>query len=429
MRSQITLREAWTTFRRVLLFLVLLSLLGGSTFVFHTPEDRISLYTNPHEFDFLGWTLSAVLGKLSYIGLGTTHFLDESNRTDLVREYLILVGELQSTRSELEAAFGDPDPARSAPEVERLTKVMEQLKAEAEGLRPLAEIILQEQVAYVLADLNLGLVGIVFPPVAFEFAQLPSSLIVSPRDIIRQDASISLRVDLSLQEKVTLEERVEQNEDISALVVPVGGLGTYPTMILESTALSWITEVIVHEWVHNYLAFRPLGLNYSTTSELRTMNETTASLVGLAVGREVLARYYPDLLPPAPPQDVVLPPTEQPTPEPPSFDFRAEMRITRLKADQFLEEGEIERAEEYMEARRLIFWENGYRIRKLNQAYFAFYGAYADEPGGAAGDDPVGEAVRALWEREASLASFLRRMARMNSYKDLLSELGLPTRN
>ena len=45
-------------------------------------------------------------------------------------------------------------------------------------------------------------------------------------------------------------------------------------------------------------------------------------------------------------------------------------------------------------------------MRKLNQAYFAFYGAYADQPGGAAGEDPVGPAVRALRERSQGLADF-----------------------
>jgi hypothetical protein len=103
------------------------------------------------------------------------------------------------------------------------------------------------------------------------------------------------------------------------------------------------------------------------------------------------------------------------------------MRTTRLEVDVLLAAGEIEQAEQYMEARRLFFWDNGYRIRKLNQAYFAFHGAYADAPGGAAGDDPVGEAVRALWQRVGSPADFLRLMARMNSYQDLLNEVGLPS--
>ncbi len=49
-----------------------------------------------------------------------------------------------------------------------------------------------------------------------------------------------------------------------------------------------------------------------------------------------------------------------------------------------------------MELRRQVFVDHGYIIRKLNQAYFAFYGAYADSPVSAAGEDPVGEAVREL---------------------------------
>jgi len=69
---------------------------------------------------------------------------------------------------------------------------------------------------------------------------------------------------------------------------------------------------------------------------------------------------------------------------------------------------------------------NGYLLRKLNQAYFAFYGAYADVPGGAAGEDPVGPAVRALRERSTSLADFIHRIARMNSFEDLQAALAAP---
>jgi hypothetical protein len=76
-----------------------------------------------------------------------------------------------------------------------------------------------------------------------------------------------------------------------------------------------------------------------------------------------------------------------------------------------------------MEQRRLFFWENGYAIRKLNQAYFAFYGAYADVPGGAAGEDPVGPAVRALRAQSVSLTEFLTTIARMNSFQQLQDAL------
>jgi hypothetical protein len=101
------------------------------------------------------------------------------------------------------------------------------------------------------------------------------------------------------------------------------------------------------------------------------------------------------------------------------FDIREELRITRLRVDELLAEGKVEQAEQYMEERRVFFWENGYRIRKLNQAYFAFYGAYADQPGGASGADPVGAAVRLLRDQSENLAEFLKKIAWMTSFEEL----------
>ena len=100
------------------------------------------------------------------------------------------------------------------------------------------------------------------------------------------------------------------------------------------------------------------------------------------------------------------------------------MHVTRVVVDMFLEEGFIEQAERYMELRRQFFWDHGYHIRKLNQAYFAFYGAYADIPGGAAGEDPVGAAVRELRAQSSSLVEFIDQMAWLVSFEDLLELLG-----
>ena len=65
-------------------------------------------------------------------------------------------------------------------------------------------------------------------------------------------------------------------------------------------------------------------------------------------------------------------------------------------------------------------------MRKINQAYFAFHGAYADTPGGAAGEDPVGPAVRALREQSDSLADFIKTMAWMWSFDQLLETVNQP---
>ncbi|HSV85924.1 MAG TPA: hypothetical protein VLH85_05075, partial [Levilinea sp.] len=64
-------------------------------------------------------------------------------------------------------------------------------------------------------------------------------------------------------------------------------------------------------------------------------------------------------------------------------------------------------------------WDNGHYIRRLNQAYYAFYGAYADEPGGAAGEDPVGPAVRDLRARSQTLVQFIDRISWMTSFDTL----------
>jgi hypothetical protein len=200
-------------------------------------------------------------------------------------------------------------------------------------------------------------------------------------------------------------------------------------MVIESTDLTWLLQTISHEWVHNYLTLRPLGMNYDTTPELRTMNETTASIAGDEIGSAVISRFYPELAPPpapaANPQPQSTPASEPtPTPQLPTFDFNTEMHTTRVRVDELLAAGQIEEAETYMESRRQIFWEHGYLIRRLNQAYFAFYGAYADSPGGAAGEDPVGPAVRALRANNASLADFINQIAWMNSFSDLQNAVG-----
>jgi hypothetical protein len=81
-----------------------------------------------------------------------------------------------------------------------------------------------------------------------------------------------------------------------------------------------------------------------------------------------------------------------------------------------------------MEARRALFVKHGYLIRKLNQAYFAFYGAYNADPDGApaAGRDPVGPAVQALRARSRSLGDFLRQIATVRDFADLQQRLARP---
>jgi len=235
--------------------------------------------------------------------------------------------------------------------------------------------------------------------------------------VIQQTADISVTPDLPLAEITRLEDAVAGGLDVSALVVPIGGVGVYPTMVNRTTDLNWQVEVVAHEWIHNYLTLRPVGVLYFSTPPMRTINETTANIAGSEIGEAVILRFYPEFAPE--PLDEPAPRPQPQDEAPPVFDFRAEMHETRLQTDALLAAGNIEEAEAYMEARRQFFLENGYRIRKLNQAYFAFYGSYADQAEGPAGADPVGGAVRELRSGSVSLADFLDQMAWVTSYEAL----------
>ena len=137
---------------------------------------------------------------------------------------------------------------------------------------------------------------------------------------------------------------------------------------------------MAHEWFHHYLVFYPLGRNYWSSGEMVTINETVANIAGDEVGNAVYERYYMKEAPQPPPPTPEPGASPTPAPDPPAFSFNREMRETRLEADRLLAEGKIEEAESYMEQRRLVFADNGYFLRKLNQAYFAFHGSYADRP-------------------------------------------------
>lgn len=384
---------------------------------------RARVFTRDKEFDFIEWTLDALGIKLSQMALGSENYLNATQRHQFVLDYLHLIWEIQVNESRLQEIYADPnvnDPETVSQELRQELAEQRQRRAQ---VAPLAEAILQEQVGEVAGELGLAFGGQPIPPVLYHSTPLPWGLVISPRDAIRQDAFIPLVPDLPLEEQVGLEENVDRSLEMSSLVVGIGGMGLYPTMVDETSNLNWLSEVVAHEWVHNFMMLRPLGISYVNTPELRTMNETTAAIAGKEIGRAVIERYYPELLPKEQPASQA--PSTETSKEPPAFDFNAEMRLTRVEVDRLLAEGKAKEAEAYMEQRRAVFWENGYHIRKLNQAWFAFHGAYADSPGGgAAGEDPVGAAVRELRAQSKTLAEFVKRMSWMSSFEQLQKAVG-----
>jgi hypothetical protein len=390
--------------------------------------DRVRAYTRNIEFDYVSWMLNAARLKIQQGAVGMPDYINTESSKVAVTDYLHVTQQIIQSEDALNKIYADAAITDKETASSQIRTQLNSLDRQQTAMAPIAEAILQGQVSMVAADFGLTTLGQPIPTVLYHSTPVPNALIVSPRDHIEQTANISVSPDLTTDEQAALEDRVDQGLDVSSLVVPIGGVGVYPTMIMRTTDLVWLTSTIAHEWTHNYLEFRPLGLLYDRTSELRTMNETTADISGNEIGAEVIKRFYPELLDATPPDpDLASFPQVHPNPgdmQRPPFDFRAEMHTTRVNADALLAAGKITAAEAYMEQRRQIFVKNGYYIRKLNQAYFAFYGAYADVPGGAAGEDPVGPAVRALRAQSKSLADFVNRIAWMTSFDQLKKAVG-----
>jgi hypothetical protein len=215
-----------------------------------------------------------------------------------------------------------------------------------------------------------------------------------------------------------MEAQVLEDLDQVGYVTNIGGLATYPAMILEVGHLPFLVEVTAHEWAHHWLTFHPLGLFYSSAAETQTINETVASIFGKEVGAAVLRRYYPEFAPPPArptPPVVSAPPSP---PDPTAFDFRREMYQTRVVVDAMLAAGQIEAAEIYMQERRQTFVQKGHNLRVLNQAYFAFHGSYADT-GGATGGNPIGPTVNQVRAQSGSLREFMDNVAPVVSLAEL----------
>jgi hypothetical protein len=283
-----------------------------------------------------------------------------------------------------------------------------------------AENILEKQVIQTLynagiynpAD-SLWNVKAIFPAVKLRLQSPPCLLVVSPRDKIERLYNITLDSYMMPDEIADIEEKIEA-AGLSALIVDLGGIATYPSLVSNKYGLDFAINTAIEEWLHQYLAFRPLGALYALNqigikqpAEIITMNETLAGMVSRELGQALYQQYYAPYITRTESQDNNTDNT---------FDFNSEMHRIRVTVDTMLEQGEIKQAEDFMEESRLYLASHGYFIRKLNQAYFAFYGSYADTPGFT---DPIYEDLSELRENSASLSEFLNTASSFSNSEQL----------
>lgn len=245
---------------------------------------------------------------------------------------------------------------------------------------------------------------IVWPPVDIEFGDPLRVLAVSPRDEIRLISSVLLEADLPGRKFADLEATIEADGERSAYVTTVGGVALYPALVVMLRDYQRTLHLVAHEWAHHYLAFYPLGQAYARSGTMRTLNETVADIVGDELAERAMEQHPRDLS-----AEVVEAIAERNA-------IRAAtdpvLRTLRLDVDALLEAGEIEAAESLMEETRLKLAAMGREFRRVNQAFFAFRGAYGANP---ATVTPWGDRLVALRERSDSLADFLGRVREIGS--------------
>jgi hypothetical protein len=375
-------------------------------------DDQVEAISDPYRFHLFDWEVSALADVAGDIFGGEN---EVSDNTDLVFDYFDNIERMRGLRSAIDAA---PDA-----EISSLQDEMAALNDETAGLAGQVVAQLKVEISKALAaeginnPFRFGTFG--FPPIEAVLERPPHLLVISPRDRIETVKRAELLPEMSRQEMEEIEAQVDAL-GYSSLVVPLGGLSTYPSFVTSDADLRFTIDSIVHEWLHQYLAFRPLGflglLNSTGVRpdyDIATMNETVVGIISREIGAVVYEKYYPG-------SATAAPPPEEPAT---GFNFNRVMRETRLAVDAYLAAGEIERAEQYMAEQRAYLAANGWHIRKLNQAFFAFHGNYADGPTSVS---PIGADLKTLRGQSASLKAFLYTVSGMTSYQDLENKIPGP---
>jgi hypothetical protein len=375
----------------------------------------IDLPTGPEDFNLVQWEVRHLPNKWLYeVGTLLRGGPNEEEKTQRLERFLALNAEIASLEQQAASPQGsDSSASGNAALLDELAAA----RQERDQLKNTVEAVLEERVSRVAEEVGLESsfpffphAQWLFPPVDFEFAAPPNVLAISPRDRIYLESTRLLKSDLTLEDIEKVEQYWEA-KGVSALVVGIGAVATYPSAVPPEADYVDLLQTVAHEWLHQYLFFRPLGSRYFLNPTLATINETVADMAGRELGALVAERYPLSAASPAGQAGAGATPTPGA-----GIDFDQVMRGLRLEVDRLLAEGKVAEAESLMEQTRQFLADHGYYIRRINQAYFAFHGLYANTP---ASSSPIGPKLEELRRRSGSLGDFIHTAARITSEADL----------
>jgi hypothetical protein len=392
-------------------------------------ETRLGALTGPQSFSLTLWTVRAFGDKLHQAIDKPGAGLPPAERQKVFDEFFDAAGEINRLEAEI-SDLANRGVVNSDPHLADLERQLRDLRQKRAQQAALVERVIEDQVQTILRQENLAILqkdGVFFPPVISKIIDLPHMLVVSPRASIEMKSGVAIRRSISTQEMNDLEATVDRDLNVRSLLVAIGGLGTYPTMIAGNYGRDFAIGVTAHEWCHVYLTFHPLGFNYGKSGQVTAINETVCSIFEGDVSAAVRETFYGAEKTARPWQATPTPtpaPGEQPKPEEPQgFNERRELRKIFLAAEERLKANDVAGAEQIMEDGRRFLAENNVFLRKLNQAFYAFYGNYAEGPESFR-SDTIGDDLRELRRRSATLRDFMLSVETMTSYDDLKRALG-----
>ena len=397
--------------------LAILTALGFVVIIMHSGDRRV---LQPEEIAAAGFGYNLTLFEAKHLPAKWVHRVytalpwiesPDDFRSNLLERYPNLAREIRSSRHEFELALAQGDVEATKIEEAKVDALL----AERNDMRDAFEEFLESEISSELVRLNLNWSDeFIWPPVDFRIDDTPHVLVTSPREAIERDSVRLLEPEIAELDKQTIENNVLRLANLSAVVLPTGGLASYPNVVPSHYGLLPLLEVAAHEWLHAYLIFHPLGRAYWSNPDMTSLNETLANRFGQEVGRAVYNRLtgekVPTLEPPFVPQD-----DSEDDLEPDRFDAREYLHETRREAEDMLDEGRIEEAEAYMEERRQTLVENGHNIRKINQAYFAFHGTYADSPSSTS---PLARQIWDLRQTTSDVGELVKTLQTLSNYND-----------
>lgn len=371
-------------------------------------------------YSILGWELENFSDKWIYklSTLGSSDSVPKELYYSTLTEYISLTNRLSYLESELENQKADNKTESIYNDTaSTLIQDIESTRLSIVSVRDKVEEFLESEISAEIQNHDIGYtgpMGLHLPPVDFRLTYSPKVLVISPRNRIDMIESILIRNDITQKGISSIENAVKRTGKLSPYIANTGGLATYPSTISHKTSIKNIINIAAHEWLHHYLFFKPLGQSYWSTNTMRSINETTANIFAKEISDAIYSTLTNSGL-----DDINHEHQDRQVNKINNlFDFRMEMRETRLAVEKMLSNDNIEAAEEYMENRRQYFIANGYHLRVLNQAYFAFHGTYADS---ASSISPIYEQLITIRSASNSLNEFITQVSSISNHEDFLT--------